>query len=83
MIIPRRGFLLGLVSLIAAPAIVRIENIMPVRAIVPSVWTAQDLPFYQGPLLDAIMPDGRIERLTEINDGVVAKILASQFVYVR
>ena len=32
MELKRRGFLLGLGALIAAPAIVRIENIMPVRA---------------------------------------------------
>ena len=35
MIIGRRGFLAGLGALIAAPAIVRFESIMPVRAIVP------------------------------------------------
>jgi hypothetical protein len=31
----RRGFLVGLASVIAAPAIVRATSIMPVRAIVP------------------------------------------------
>lgn len=30
----RRNFLIGLTSMLAAPAIVRIENIMPVRALV-------------------------------------------------
>jgi hypothetical protein len=30
----RRGFITGLVSLIAAPAIVRVANIMPVRSII-------------------------------------------------
>lgn len=32
LILPRRGFLLGLGSLLAAPAIVRIQNIMPVKS---------------------------------------------------
>jgi hypothetical protein len=34
MLIQRRNFLIGLASLFAAPAIVRIESIMPVRALV-------------------------------------------------
>ena len=34
MIVQRRNFLIGLASLLAAPAIVRAENIMPVRAII-------------------------------------------------
>lgn len=33
----RRGFITGLVSLIAAPAIVRVDSIMPVRAIQTTV----------------------------------------------
>lgn len=33
MIIPRRSFITGLVSLIAAPAIVRAGSLMPVKAI--------------------------------------------------
>jgi len=44
MLVPtRRSFITGLVSLIAAPAIVRVENIMPVRIVqmfeVPGTWT--------------------------------------------
>jgi hypothetical protein len=46
--LPRRGFLLGALAVIAAPAIVRFQSIMPVRAIrtmpLPSegvqVWTS-------------------------------------------
>lgn len=34
MIIQRRNFLIGLVSMLAAPAIVRAENIMPVRKLI-------------------------------------------------
>ncbi len=34
MLIERRGFLTGVLATIAAPAIVRIDNIMPVRAVV-------------------------------------------------
>lgn len=37
MILQRRSFLLGLGSLFAAPAIVRAQNIMPVRVIVPDL----------------------------------------------
>lgn len=33
MILPRRKFLIGLGSLIAAPAVVRVENLMPVRSV--------------------------------------------------
>lgn len=50
--ISRRGLLLGLTSLIVAPAIVRYANIMPVRALVlppedPLTWGAhwQSWPF--------------------------------------
>lgn len=32
----RRGFLLGAASLLAAPAIVRVGSIMPVKALVPA-----------------------------------------------
>jgi hypothetical protein len=72
VIIARRGFLLGLVSLIAAPAIVRIENIMPVRALK-----------FTGPWLDVIGADGKTERLRDADDETVRKILASQLVIVR
>ncbi len=34
MLIHRRNFLIGLASLLAAPAIVRAESIMPVRALI-------------------------------------------------
>jgi hypothetical protein len=34
MIIQRRSFLIGLASLLAAPAIVRAESIMPMRAVI-------------------------------------------------
>lgn len=36
MILPRRSILTGLASLVAAPAIVRAENLMPVKALRPS-----------------------------------------------
>lgn len=38
----RRGFITGLVSLIAAPAIVRVGSIMPVKAI-PTNMTATEI----------------------------------------
>lgn len=39
LILPRRNFLAGIASVLAAPAIVRVENIMPVRAIPLSTYT--------------------------------------------
>lgn len=40
LIVPsRRKFITGLVSLITAPAIVRVQNIMPVRAYYPQILT--------------------------------------------
>lgn len=39
----RRSFLGGLFSAIAAPAIVRIQNIMPVRAIIAPVIDCDDI----------------------------------------
>jgi hypothetical protein len=83
ILLPRRGFLLGLGAIMAAPAIVRIENIMPVRAIVHSIVDPTHNHGISGPPLMAILPDGRIEHLTEINENIVAKIMASEFVYVR
>lgn len=44
MIIQRRSFITGLVSMIAAPAIVRIDSLMPVRSapkIVKVLWSRQ------------------------------------------
>jgi hypothetical protein len=42
--LPRRAFLTGLIGLIAAPAIVRIENLMPIVAWEPRVeWRGYDL----------------------------------------
>jgi hypothetical protein len=32
----RRGFITGVIALVAAPAIVRVSSLMPVRAIVPA-----------------------------------------------
>lgn len=37
MIISRRGLITGLVGLIAAPAIVRVENLMKVKAVLPQL----------------------------------------------
>ena len=41
LIIPRRKFLTGLFGLIAAPAVVKAANIMPVKVIEPQ-WFAND-----------------------------------------
>jgi hypothetical protein len=41
LLIPRRKFLTGLFGLVAAPAVVKAANIMPVRVIEPQ-WFAND-----------------------------------------
>jgi hypothetical protein len=55
MILNRRGFITGLISLVAAPAIVRVQSIMPVKALA----TVPDpLPAYYEPigvLKDAVL----------------------------
>ncbi len=46
--IHRRAFLFGLVSALAAPAIVRVQNIMPVRLFDPDPWISfQSWPYGQ------------------------------------
>jgi len=70
----RRRFLVGLSALLCAPAIVRFESIMPVRAIV--------MPF-SGPVLEVIGIDGEIEKLTAVDETTVKKILNAQLVFVR
>lgn len=38
LIVPtRRGFITGMAALVAAPAIVRIESLMPMRSLVPAI----------------------------------------------
>jgi hypothetical protein len=44
--LPRRKFLIGLGALLCAPAIVRIENIMPVRSIARLIDGVPELVFY-------------------------------------
>jgi hypothetical protein len=41
---PRRKFLTGLFGLVAAPAVVKATNIMPVRLIEPKWYLAEGLP---------------------------------------
>jgi len=50
LILPRRSFLTGLVAALAAPAIVHVENIMPVRAMtsIVSGTVVFKPPFYPG-----------------------------------
>ena len=55
MLLPRRGFLLGLGAMLCAPAIVRVESIMPVRAIVQP---------YCIHIWKIVNPDGSVEFLT-------------------
>lgn len=39
---PRRRFLTGLVGLIAAPAVIRVADLMPIKA-VPRQWTMEEI----------------------------------------
>lgn len=48
MIIGRRGFITGLAALVAAPALVRVESIMPISTrftpvYVPITWLTEDM----------------------------------------
>jgi len=52
----RRGFLTGLVSLIAAPAIVRATSLMPIKVL--------EAEYGLGPMLTAIEVQRRINDLT-------------------
>jgi hypothetical protein len=74
IILPRRRFMFGLVAALAAPAIVRFESIMPVRAIVQ--------PF-SGPVLEVIGTDGEVEHLNNVHPGNVSKLLDAQLIYVH
>jgi hypothetical protein len=44
LLMPRRKFLTGLFGLVAAPAIVKAANIMPVKVIQPKWYLADGLP---------------------------------------
>lgn len=63
----RRGFITGLTSLIVAPAIVRVENLMPVKSVsVISKNIIIDHHIYSFQLSDVVKiihPNGLIEKL--------------------
>jgi len=44
LLMPRRKFLTGLFGLVAAPAVVKASNIMPVKVIEPKWYLADGLP---------------------------------------
>ena len=56
--IGRRGFITGLISLVAAPAIVRVTSLMPVKAVEPEyVWRTYaeiDELYGHGPMMNAL-----------------------------
>jgi hypothetical protein len=72
VILARRSFLFGLGALLAAPAIVRAESLMPVRAIVRA---------NTFPVLMVVDQDGHVEYLDHTHPGNVSKILNAQLVY--
>ena len=64
MLLSRRGLIAGLVSLVAAPAIVRASSLMPVKA-----WE----PFIPAGLLhDADLRPGAITWVDDVYDGQLA-----------
>jgi hypothetical protein len=76
--ISRRGLLTGLTAALAAPAIVRIDNIMPVRnrLIVPKSYLYEPAPVYtfscylksdDGPM--AMVPSERVQSLSAAGRG--------------
>lgn len=69
-LIQRRAFLTGILSTLAAPAVVRAASIMPVKALPPSLEYRQLSPSQMEDLLSARMED--VYRVTRIN---TAKIL--------
>ena len=46
MILPRRQFLTGLASLIAAPAIVKVSSLMPIKSLKPELYKLITLDDY-------------------------------------
>ena len=70
----RRNFLIGLGAMLFAPAIVRAESIMPVRAIViphSALW------------MKIVGTDGCVDYLDKVHPSDVAKILDAQLVYFK
>jgi hypothetical protein len=68
MILPRRGFLLGLAAMLAAPAIVRVESLMPVRSITR---------FYNSLWIEIVTPDGRTVTLQQDDPALGYHIASS------
>lgn len=74
LILSRRRFLVGLTSLLATPAIVRAENIMPVRAVmVDDPWVSfQSWPINEKPpryYVGGIDLLSRAQRMCELTGG--------------
>lgn len=55
--INRRSLITGLVSLVAAPAIVRVSSIMPVKALPPPVYPLHDVPWVDAAVREQILAD--------------------------
>ena len=80
MIIQRRNFLIGLASMFAAPAIVRIENIMPVRTpIITDPWVY----FQSWPIGEANPPDCYVGGFDLLSRAKQACSIMGQQVYLR
>ena len=83
LILPRRSFLIGLTALITAPAIVRAQNIMRVRVMLPM----------RGPMLEVFGfsgISGADDTATIIDsysaqelEDIASRIMAAQIVIVR
>jgi len=65
LLMPRRKFLTGLFGLIAAPAVVKAANIMPVKVIQPKWYLADGLPLKS---MAHPVRKGGIIRLSELRE---------------
>lgn len=67
ILMKRRGLLLGMASLLAAPAIVRAESLMPVRALPPRWTTVPWTETWEDVVAGRIVPDA--EALEWLNNA--------------
>lgn len=75
----RRGLITGLASLLAAPAIVRAESLMPIKS-VPAEWVRAATWVWEG------TPGGIISvhfKIVHLSDGERAEMQAAQMAAIR
>lgn len=79
MILQRRSFLIGLASMFAAPAIVRVQSIMPVRTMIEAErWVS-----FQSWPLGTEAPFPCVEGYDLVSRAVKICVLTGQNMYIR